>query len=269
MGYAEAEIIKTEILLITPEMASRYLQKNDENRPITEKNWRNFVQIIQNGDWRTTHQGIAINERGAIVDGQHRLLAIVFTGIPVRMMVSTYKGDATALFLPLDLARKRTPSDITGIPRRLLEPIRYLVREMSGSSGAEEGKLLRFVDRHPEALEYLDTKLNGSNTAIFSSAVVRSAILLSWLGGYGDYSDQYKSLIYLDIANLTAGSQFLYKKLLSFKGLTGGEIFRKKAFALTFEVASNPNFCQSRIHPETLEKVYQKARGVFAKINGI
>lgn len=36
----------------------------------------------------TTHQGIAFNDRDELIDGQHRLSAIVMANVPVRMMVT-------------------------------------------------------------------------------------------------------------------------------------------------------------------------------------
>ncbi len=46
---------------------------------------------MREGHWDTTHQGIAIASDGTLVDGQHRLLAIVESGVTVRMNVTFNK----------------------------------------------------------------------------------------------------------------------------------------------------------------------------------
>ena len=44
--------------------------------------------FIMNGTWVATHQGLAFNVRDELIDGQHRLKAVVLAGKAVRMMVT-------------------------------------------------------------------------------------------------------------------------------------------------------------------------------------
>lgn len=50
---------------------------NDDNRHITADATGRYAQIIASGQWHLTHQGLAIDTRGTLQDGQHRLKAIV------------------------------------------------------------------------------------------------------------------------------------------------------------------------------------------------
>lgn len=44
---------------------------------------------MRRGDWLVTHQGIAFDTRGVLVDGQHRLGAVVEADVTVKIAVFT------------------------------------------------------------------------------------------------------------------------------------------------------------------------------------
>lgn len=81
--------MKTTIVDITPAMAELLLANNPNIRSMREHRVDAAVRAIKAGKFKLTHQGIAIREDGALLDGQHRLMAIVRAGVPVRMMVTT------------------------------------------------------------------------------------------------------------------------------------------------------------------------------------
>ena len=88
---------KTREREITPEYARRKLEElaklveegTFRNRPINKKLVASYASDMIRGRWGLTHQGIAFDEHGRLVDGQHRLWAVVKAGIPVTMMVTT------------------------------------------------------------------------------------------------------------------------------------------------------------------------------------
>src|SRR5262245_45974421 len=81
---------------ITPEIAAQYLKRNHpRNRPGGRKRLEEFKQILRDGRWETTHQGIAFDEEGYLIDGQKRLMAVIETGVTIEVMVTrgvTAKG---------------------------------------------------------------------------------------------------------------------------------------------------------------------------------
>lgn len=65
-------------VLITPQIARKLLKDhNDDNRPITKNQIKFYRDIITAGLWHLTHQGFAIDTRGILQDGQHRLRALL------------------------------------------------------------------------------------------------------------------------------------------------------------------------------------------------
>ena len=100
----------SELLTITPNEASKYLANNPANRKINESIVRAMAEDMKAGRWMQTHQGIAISKTGRLLDGQHRLSAVIKAGIPVKMMV-TFDVDEKAMDA-IDQGRKRSISDI-------------------------------------------------------------------------------------------------------------------------------------------------------------
>lgn len=73
---------------VTPDMAARWLKTNFVNRPISDDTVMAYARDMATGRWQATHQGIAFNDRDELIDGQHRLFAVVKCGKTIRMMVT-------------------------------------------------------------------------------------------------------------------------------------------------------------------------------------
>lgn len=84
--------VEVRKVFITPEMALKFLEGTTvANRSISERRVDSYVAEIKRGDWTFNHQGIALDKDGNLIDGQHRMWAIVRADQGVWMMVS--KGD--------------------------------------------------------------------------------------------------------------------------------------------------------------------------------
>jgi hypothetical protein len=83
--------MKSTIETVTPEMAAKWLHPkiNRDNRVVRDNHVEYLAQEILAGKWQVTHQGIAFGKDGRLIDGQHRLNAIVRAGKAVQCMVST------------------------------------------------------------------------------------------------------------------------------------------------------------------------------------
>ena len=80
----------TFIVNVTPDIARTWLVNNNFNRPRNSETTAKYVRQIREGHWRMTHQGIALTKNGFLLDGQHRLWAILETGatLPMRIFVN-------------------------------------------------------------------------------------------------------------------------------------------------------------------------------------
>jgi hypothetical protein len=75
------------IMEVAPELAAQWLEGNTHNRPLRQPLVDRLARDIKAGQWRLTHQGIAFDTDGVLIDGQHRLWAIVLAVMPVQLRV--------------------------------------------------------------------------------------------------------------------------------------------------------------------------------------
>jgi len=102
--------MKIEKVFVSPEFAKSLLAKNLKNRRMTESIARRYADEIRNGRWKEdTYEPIKISESGVILDGQHRLSAVVKSGIGVYFHIAT--GLKDDIFDVIDTGKKRTGGD--------------------------------------------------------------------------------------------------------------------------------------------------------------
>lgn len=78
-----------ELMDITPDMASDWLENRvfDGNRRPAKAKVDQHTAAMKAGRWLETHQGIAFDTDGKLIDGRHRLMAVAASGVTVRMWV--------------------------------------------------------------------------------------------------------------------------------------------------------------------------------------
>ena len=105
---------KFEVMDITPDMAKKILaHRNKNNRPIRYTHLEKLSDAIEKDEWKVTNQGIAFDHDGNLIDGQHRLAAILQTRKTVKMMVATNMDKG--IFDVVDTGSKRSTGDALDI----------------------------------------------------------------------------------------------------------------------------------------------------------
>jgi len=106
--------------LVTPEMAEKWLEKNEHNRKITPSNVNKIAKMMKENKWAYNGEGVIIGSNGTLLDGQHRLLAVVKAKKDVWMEVvenveeiCEYTG--VEVFATIDTGRNRSASDMISI----------------------------------------------------------------------------------------------------------------------------------------------------------
>lgn len=116
--------IRTLWMDVGPAQAREWLQRNAHNRPLSKKLVKAFALEMRNGDWRETHQGPAFDDRDRLIDGQHRLEAVVLSGVTIRMLVTfglpaTIAGSELTVMDCVDRGRPRSVADQLKISHEL------------------------------------------------------------------------------------------------------------------------------------------------------
>ena len=105
---------RVEIKLITPDEARKMLDRSAEvgfkNRPLNIAKVRAIANAIKSGKYNMTNDTICISVTGAVINGQHRLHAVIMAGMPILEVVKY--GFTDEAFADMDITSKRTNNDI-------------------------------------------------------------------------------------------------------------------------------------------------------------
>lgn len=103
-------MIRAEMTTITPEVAKEMLEHNTENyRRIKRDRVAQYARQMALGLWRENGEGIQFSEDGTLLNGQHRLNAVVESGATVQMLV--VRGVKKENGVTYDYGSARTWSD--------------------------------------------------------------------------------------------------------------------------------------------------------------
>src|SRR6266849_1926769 len=101
-------------ILLTPEEATRLLEYNTLNRPLNDQHVKRLATQIIDGKWRFNGDTIKFSAKGEILDGQHRLWAVVEAKIAIETII--VRGVEKDAFASIDTLRKpRNGADILAL----------------------------------------------------------------------------------------------------------------------------------------------------------
>lgn len=101
-----------ERFTISPERAEIMLQWNDRNRPISTFTWKRYVAEMKAGCWIYTGEPIIFSCEH-LIDGQHRLLACIKSGVSFDALVVF--GAPDNAFAVIDVGKTRSAGDVFAI----------------------------------------------------------------------------------------------------------------------------------------------------------
>lgn len=106
--------VKVEDIEVTPDMAKDWLENhNPTNRKISPSNVNGYARDMMNGAWEFTADPIQFDENGDLLNGQHRLLAVIESGCTILFHVVSNLPTQARKYM--DTGRKRTVGDILSI----------------------------------------------------------------------------------------------------------------------------------------------------------
>jgi hypothetical protein len=107
-ALADPGIYTMGVESITPERASEYLAANRGNRNIVQAHVAAMARDIVNGRWMFNAQPICFSRSGRLLNGQHRLSAVLEAGEPIEVMVM--RGLPEEAFETYDKQAKKPPA---------------------------------------------------------------------------------------------------------------------------------------------------------------
>ena len=151
---------------ISPDVARQYLEANSHNRPLSGAVVKNYTAEMRAGEWMMNAEAIKFDWNGRLVDGQHRLRALIRAGTTLEFLVA--RNLDPECFKSIDTGRARNAADIVGlrgikyhaaVASAYRQLWRYLNRDKS-KRRISNMQLLEFMDEHPRLGELATVALN-------------------------------------------------------------------------------------------------------------
>lgn len=136
-----------EVVNITPELAETWLARNLGNRNLRETKVATLARDISRGEWRQTGEAIKFDWNGRLIDGQHRLHAIIAAGVAARMLVIRGLDPEAQKFI--DTGAKRSAADAIRMAGGKTEP-NIVAAAIRLILGIESGAIATIGSRIPE-----------------------------------------------------------------------------------------------------------------------
>lgn len=101
--------VKIELVDVTPGLAAKWLENNKNNRNIRDQHVDTLARDMRVGNWKFNGDAVRFDDAGNLIDGQHRLWAIMHSGTTQKMLV--VRGLSEEAFDTIDSGALRTAGD--------------------------------------------------------------------------------------------------------------------------------------------------------------
>lgn len=161
-----ASNIDARVQTVTPKLATQWLDANHTNRNVRDRVVNAYARDMQAGRWRVTGEAIKFAGDGRLIDGQHRLLAVIKTGRSIQMLI--IRGLDNGVQEVLDSGASRTASDalrmrgesnyanLSAAARVALMFEEGRLRQ-AGTAKYTHSEILAFIEKNPELRAAVDT----------------------------------------------------------------------------------------------------------------
>lgn len=102
--------VTSTIQKIGPGEAEVLLARNGHNRPLSQGRVSRFANDIKNGDWQLNGEAIKVANDGTLMDGQHRLHAIIEAGKEIETLI--IEGLPREVQQTMDTGQARSLGDV-------------------------------------------------------------------------------------------------------------------------------------------------------------
>lgn len=152
--------------IIGPKEARYLLRTNLHNRNVSEARVESLARDMRAGDWVMNGETIKVSESDTLIDGQHRLRAVVVADVPIAMLVVRGLPDSSQETVDL------------GAPRMLKNILQ--LRGMSNASGlASSARIIWMMERFNEPYrKHVVPSFRELETVILSNPSLSESVLV-------------------------------------------------------------------------------------------
>ena len=197
-------------LLVTPQDARTLLNVSEglHNRPINRHRVEEFALLMKTGRWQEHVDGslLYVNENGQLLNGQHRLNALIEADVTLPFFFMQSKTDKSVMKNIFDVGQNRTNAQITGRSKSFCSICEFLYRRIEKSNTKANTAVVFSFENKLKALNMLDAVLsmaNRGNSKGAGSAPLwsRAAFITAKLLGYANIDTIFDAFIREDITD--------------------------------------------------------------------
>ncbi len=162
---------------ITPELAELWLTRNVKNRKIRDPLVRALARDMADDQWAYTGEAVKFDRSGQLLDGQHRLKAVIKSGATVKMFVIPDLPSESQCFM--DAGARRSAGDALAFRDEtnaalLAATIRFAIRfdgKRSTKDAISHAEIIAYLSEHPEIRRYVGITQRHSKKIDFKPSV--------------------------------------------------------------------------------------------------
>lgn len=237
VGFGMYVVIDT----VTPAVAMRILQShNEKNRFEKASHIERLAREMEENYWHLNHQGIALDEAGDLLDGQHRLGSVVKTGKPINTMIFIYKGRSVVNSIDAGVTRNYADHKaMVGMPTISFGKqavLRMFLTIDSGRSRHSSSDLDEIIETAGPVVDWVIKQF-----PTWVAGVTRATVLAAIASAYGHVSEEklarFCKVLYTQAADSADPAEQtivnLLRWLINNKSTRSGTVERRDEFLRT------------------------------------
>lgn len=195
----------SQVIEVTPSLAAEWMKSNSFNRNISRPTVDRYAADMAAGKWNLTHQGIGFDDDGILIDGQHRLSAVIKANATVPMMV-TWGANKVGI----DELRPRATADVIKfgglsewIDRKSAETAKAMIIGFAHRGKPvtlSTSQIVEFAENHKSAIVFSNSLFRTASKGV-SSALVRSSFAVAYYHYPREDLEAMASALYSGIVN--------------------------------------------------------------------
>lgn len=198
--------MKCEVVDITPELARKWLENNCVNRTVTHARVEMYARDMTAGKWLLNGEPIVFNKDGKLVNGQHRLTAIIKCGLTIKMLVIKDVENADGVIY--DRGRSRNTSDtlvMNGVDKYIASSnvtgmIRLLMCAQKISYVPTDTEVQSYIEKYSEQIKVIKKICCGKthNKGVnLNKSVIMGCMFCAYLSGVSpEVIEEFVKVIY-------------------------------------------------------------------------
>ena len=229
---------KVARMIVTPGQAMNWLEHaNNHNRSLSDRTVQQYARDMKAGRWWLSHQGIAFDPRGNLIDGQHRLWAVVEAEVSVEMYV--WFNIQPGVQMVTDVGRGRTLADNLRLGGGLGQATNHVLaclRAMLGRGNCpsltpEEARAA--LQRHDDAVAFAMEYLAPIGQRGIITAEVRAVVARAWYSADLTKVARFCEVLRTSLAQDTSERTIILLRTFLSGRRGGGAIARQERYAKT------------------------------------